>query len=53
MGKDNWKLDQFLDLLQTEIEMCNNSETEGNTPANQNKKTMDSTNVNERIRRKI
>ena len=38
MGKDNWKLDQFLDLLRTEIEMCNNSETEGITPGNQNKK---------------
>ena len=38
MGKDNWKLEQFLDLLGTEIETRNNSETAGNTIGNQNKK---------------
>ena len=32
MGKDNWKLEQFLDLLRIEIETRNNSETAGNIP---------------------
>ena len=32
-GKDNWKLERFLELLRIEIEARDKSETEGNPPA--------------------
>ena len=32
MGKDNWKLEQLLELLRIEIEARDNSETVGNPP---------------------
>ena len=54
MDEDNGKLEQFLELLRIEIEARDNSETVGNPPRKQKKRrTIDSTNVNECITRKI
>ena len=54
MDEDNGKLEQFLELLRIEIEARDNSEIVGNPPRKQKKRrTIDSTNVNECITRKI